>query len=1169
MLAFGVSVAHAQRGTISVIDTEMGVSGLSVNNTTGDLYVNSGSTVKVYDESGAFKFQFGSEGSGAGELLQAGPSAIDQVTGDFFVLDANNNRIDKFDAAGNFQFTFGWDVNQTQPGSAQELCPRPGFPADVCQAGERGTKLGQIGSSDHSFEWAASGLAIGTSGNLFVAEKGGHIFGGNSTGLERGKEDQYGNRRVQVFSPSGAFLSAIAIPHEPSGCEPIVPAVGSEPGPNECEDRLEPAQLAIDSQGTIYTTPDPSGVEGTFGGPICRHSPLQPCVVKRYSPSGLPLGALNEADTFGTLNAIAADTVSDEIYVVQPTSLDESQFEIGVYSSAGQRLESVARGIASSGALAVRSGTTRAYVGNQSGGVNVIDTIVVLPSATVDSISNVTAHGAEFHGTANNESTTLAAGYHFEYRAEGDASWTPVTTKDVDIGTGASPVPAEQATSQLDPNTNYRVRLVVTREQGGGSAVSAEQTFTTDPTSPSVALLSASRVTDTTARLGASVNPQHAATSYYFQYGTDTGYGNFAPVGKDGSAGGELGDVPAFQQISGLTPDTTYHYCIVTENAAGATPCEDQTFKTTTVEQQNWPARHLELVNEPDKGNQNAMPDFTSNFMTADGERVVWQTTAGAPDSTSGGFAPFISHRTPSGWVTTPFAPTTAQQPGPQAGNLDYQYVGANEDLDEFLFNATQGFFANSVPNYLIQAHTPDDQQILAENPATTNSYYWVRTYASSDLSSVVVEDEGQFTLYRDGNTLPLSLPTCGARMIRAGGTDGGRFISVTATRAFVFSPGDGDCGAPRQLYAIDLATNIPELISGPASGESFEVQSVSDPTTDGREIFFMTKTAVVAGDGNGGPDIYKWTAADGPSCVTCSAPGFSAASAGGMTVSKDQSHIYFNANGSLDSNPSTSCAACLYVMDVETGDIRFINPTGGAVPSADGQAIVFTGGDPTDDGVNTGPTPDETGKFGQVYHYSLETESMDCVSCMPDGSAPEGGIPTQDFVGRVAMSADGESVAFNTTAAILPDDINDTQDIYEWHNGVVRLVTDGVHEWPSNNLGGSPITWGFSADGRNLIFSVGGFKLTGEEHDSYANVYDARVGGGFAQQPPPAHCTEDACQGPLQAAPKLSQQGSSSFQGPASGQPTRAKARKKHHHKRHSAHKKRQRSQSHGRSNG
>jgi hypothetical protein len=62
----------------------------------------------------------------------------------------------------------------------------------------------------------------------------------------------------------------------------------------------------------------------------------------------------------------------------------------------------------------------------------------------------------------------------------------------------------------------------------------------------------------------------------------------------------------------------------------------------------------------------------------------------------------------------------------------------------------------------------------------------------------------------------------------------------------------------------------------------------------------------------------------------------------------------------------------------------------------------------------------------------------------------------------------------------------------------------------------------GIDTSGEDILFAATAPGLTGFEHDGLRNLYVARVGGGFIPPAPDPHCIEDACQGPLQAAPTL-----------------------------------------------
>lgn len=99
---------------------------------------------------------------------------------------------------------------------------------------------------------------------------------------------------------------------------------------------------------------------------------------------------------------------------------------------------------------------------------------------------------------------------------------------------------------------------------------------------PTLRGASTSVVRQSTATLNASIVPNHAATTYHFEYGTTASYGTSIPV-PDGAIGdGGLSDetVNVGQELDGLQPATTYHYRVVAGNAVGQTIGPDQTFTT-------------------------------------------------------------------------------------------------------------------------------------------------------------------------------------------------------------------------------------------------------------------------------------------------------------------------------------------------------------------------------------------------------------------------------------------------------------------------------------------------------------------------------------------------------------------------------------------------------------
>lgn len=79
---------------------------------------------------------FGSPGSGAGQLKSPAGVAVDQATGDVYVVDSGNNRVDEFGPEGQFLRAWGWGVKT----GAKELqtC------TTACQAGLGGHGKGEL-----------------------------------------------------------------------------------------------------------------------------------------------------------------------------------------------------------------------------------------------------------------------------------------------------------------------------------------------------------------------------------------------------------------------------------------------------------------------------------------------------------------------------------------------------------------------------------------------------------------------------------------------------------------------------------------------------------------------------------------------------------------------------------------------------------------------------------------------------------------------------------------------------------------------------------------------------------------------------------------------------------------------------------------------------------------
>jgi len=92
---------------------------------------------------------------------------------------------------------------------------------------------------------------------------------------------------------------------------------------------------------------------------------------------------------------------------------------------------------------------------------------------------------------------------------------------------------------------------------------------------PMVVTKPATDVTPSSATLNGTVNPNGLVTTWHFEYGSSTSYGNSTPLIQAGSGIASL-DVTA--ALSGLTAGATYHFRLAGTNGKGASRGADMTF---------------------------------------------------------------------------------------------------------------------------------------------------------------------------------------------------------------------------------------------------------------------------------------------------------------------------------------------------------------------------------------------------------------------------------------------------------------------------------------------------------------------------------------------------------------------------------------------------------------
>ncbi|HEX2097250.1 MAG TPA: hypothetical protein VHF50_07780, partial [Solirubrobacterales bacterium] len=440
---------------------------------------------------------------------------------------------------------------------------------------------GQVIGLTSPDSWIPQGvsLAVRSDGDLFVGS----------------------GRRINQYQTDGDFLRAFGwgvdtgadqfeVCTVVSGCQHAILPPGDvengSPMPAHGQLTRGPSALVVDAAGLIYAawivTREASGGDLLEAGkpfvtrfdstkslaseillpnPITSGESTPRCGY--CTPGPLPFDPTTKGTDGGTSNGIShglvVDPDSNHLYYQSTAGI----LELDTTTVPATLVDTHIPGGATIG-LALHDAIERLYAARVHRLVVIGDTPATAQVATIEAPTGITDQAATLSGEVTpNGPAGIDTAYRFEYSADG-SEWHRIPAKDQAVGDGTAAVRVSQAVTGLEPNTEYRARLVAVKEFGLGTVTSAEVTFTTDALPVRAETRFPQSLTPTSAILTAAIDPRNSPTSYYFEYGPTAAYGSRIPIPDGSLSGGRLRFVTA--ALTDLSPETTYHYRVVATN---------------------------------------------------------------------------------------------------------------------------------------------------------------------------------------------------------------------------------------------------------------------------------------------------------------------------------------------------------------------------------------------------------------------------------------------------------------------------------------------------------------------------------------------------------------------------------------------------------------------------
>lgn len=175
-----------------------------------------------------------------------------------------------------------------------------------------------------------------------------------------------------------------------------------------------------------------------------------------------------------------------------------------------------------------------------------------------------------------------------------------------------------------------------------------------------------------------------------------------------------------------------------------------------------------------------------------------------------------------------------------------------------------------------------------------------------------------------------------------------------------------------------------------------------------------------------------------------------------------------------------------------------------------------------------------DSDEHAEVFRYDFAGERLECLSCSPIGAAETADATLQSeeregfalFFPQAWLAnlrSDGRRAIFQSSEALVPADTDGLQDVYEWEEEGVGSCTHAggcLYLISSGHSSRNDYLWAVSESGDDVFF-LSSDLLVPSDLDETPSIYDARVGGGFAEASS-ADCQGEGCRPQMTPPPPL-----------------------------------------------